>query len=245
MKKYSVNTTPLYLTVRNLLLEAIRTEEIGDDGRLPSEGMLCKQFGVSRATIRSALQALENEGVITKRHGSTTVVNTGGLQVKMRIDEFKGFFQLIQESGHRPSIAHKELIRIPHSPQIANLLGLEKDEEFYQLERLFLGDGKPVILASEFIPKSKLIKELTFEEIPESIFELADLYCTNTIAQTITEIRSTIATRDLKERMGLANNETMLKLEEIHYGRQGEPLIFSDILVRDKIIHFHAVRKRY
>lgn len=42
MKKYSVNNTPLYLNMKNILLEAIRNNEIGDNGKLPSEQALSK-----------------------------------------------------------------------------------------------------------------------------------------------------------------------------------------------------------
>ncbi|MBU8878194.1 GntR family transcriptional regulator [Bacillus sp. FJAT-29790] len=244
MKKYAVNNTPLYLTVKNTLLEAIKNKEIGDNGRLPSEQALSEKFGVSRATIRSALQSLETEGVINKRHGSSTVINTEGLQVKMRIDEFKGFFHLIKESGHQPSIAQKNLVTVSHDSRIANFLGIDYKEEVLLIQRLFTGDDIPVILASEYIPQRLLTQELKIDDIPESIFDLADMFCIDTIAHTITEIRSSMANPDQKKKLGMEKNETLIKLEETHYGKQGKPLIFSDILVRDKIIRFHSIRKR-
>lgn len=244
MKNFAVNNTPLYLRVKDVMLEAIRSGEIVVDGRLLSEEALTKQFNVSRATIRSALQLLEKDGIISKRHGSGTIVNTEGLQVKIRIDEFKGFFELIRESGHTPSIGKKELLEVQLEKKIFNALGLEHGDKGLVLQRLFCGDGKPLIYANEYIPYSILRERPTIEEVPESIFELADSYCTEPVSYTITEISSTIANKQLKQLMGLPGNETLIRLEEIHYSRFNQPLMYSDILVRDSIIRFHAVRIR-
>lgn len=244
MKKFAVNNAPLYLRVKDVLLEAIRSGEIVVDGRLLSEETLTKQFNVSRATIRSALQLLEKDGIISKRHGSGTIVNTEGLQVKIRIDEFKGFFELIRESGHTPSIGEKKLLEVQLEKKICDVLDLDNGSKGLLLQRLFWGDGKPLIYAKEYIPFSILRERPTIEEVPESIFELADSYCTDPVSYSITEISSTIADKKLKQLMELPGNETLIRLEEIHYSRVNQPLMYSDILVRDSIIRFHAVRIR-
>ena len=69
MKKFSISNTPLYLNVKKVLLEAIHSGKIGENGKLPSEEVLASQFDVSRATIRSTLQSLEKDGVVTRCHG--------------------------------------------------------------------------------------------------------------------------------------------------------------------------------
>ena len=71
-------SVPLHIKVKDALLQAILTGNIPPDGTLPSEDELARQFDVSRATVRTALSALEREGIITKQRGSRTRVNTGG-----------------------------------------------------------------------------------------------------------------------------------------------------------------------
>lgn len=66
------------------------------------------------------------------------MINTEGLQVKMCIDEFKGFFQLIQESGHQPSIGQKDLVTVSHDKRIADFLVVDKEEELLLIQRLFM-----------------------------------------------------------------------------------------------------------
>jgi GntR family transcriptional regulator len=63
----------VYLTLRN---ELIRGHYVGEDGRvasaLPAENDLAAEFKVSRVTIRRALAALEQEGLVVRRHGAGT-----------------------------------------------------------------------------------------------------------------------------------------------------------------------------
>ena len=67
------NPYPKYLQVRRILLERIEvTMRVGE--QLPTEHALCAEFSVSRETIRSALAALEQDGIIERTRGRGTFV---------------------------------------------------------------------------------------------------------------------------------------------------------------------------
>ena len=69
------NNKPLYLLVINKIKEDIEKGVIEYGSRLPSEFELSKQLGVSRATLREALMILDEENIITRKHGIGTFVN--------------------------------------------------------------------------------------------------------------------------------------------------------------------------
>lgn len=243
-KKFPVQNIPLYLKVKTILLEAIQTGKIGQNGKLPPEKVLSDQFKVSRATIRSTLQSLEKDGLITRRHGIGSFINNGGLQVKMRINEAKGFFQLIRDSGHTPSIDKTVLKPVIMDEKLCRLMDMTQNRNALLLERLFWGDGKPAIFVSEFIPTANLIQEPEPGEIPHSIFEFADYFLHDSIEYSISEIIPTRADAGLRKKMLLEPGETLLKLEELHYSKQDKPIVFSIVYVRDQLIRFRVVRKR-
>ena len=54
-------------TVRDALLESIRSGALVPGSRLPSERSLCEEFGVARTSVREAIQGLVSLGIITKR----------------------------------------------------------------------------------------------------------------------------------------------------------------------------------
>ena len=63
------NPMPLYLQLRDLLREDIASGTYPRGSRLPTEQELSARYGLGRATVRSALEQLEREGLIEKRHG--------------------------------------------------------------------------------------------------------------------------------------------------------------------------------
>lgn len=65
---------PLYIQLKNELLDNIRREVWPAGSQIPTEQALMAQYGVGRATIREAVTLLENEGYLRKRHGIGTFV---------------------------------------------------------------------------------------------------------------------------------------------------------------------------
>ncbi len=236
--------TPLYLRVKQALLKRIRAGDLAQNYRLPSEGELTQYFGVSRATIRSALQSLEDDGVIIKRHGIGTFVNEEGLQIRMRIDDPKGFLNLIRLSGRRPSSSKPVAYDSEVDQRTAKLLGLAKGQKCFRFEQLFLGDDEPAVHVAEIIPYTFINKKPDPENIPLSIFEFADQYCRSPIHYFITDIIPVKMPADIKTKMQLTKGEVMLKLEELHYSQDNRPLAVSNIHVRDKMIRFQVIRNR-
>lgn len=60
---------PLYEHVANLIRQDIVGGRVAHDMALPSEAVLSQAYGVSRSTVRDALQVLRHEGLVTVRHG--------------------------------------------------------------------------------------------------------------------------------------------------------------------------------
>jgi GntR family transcriptional regulator len=69
--------TPLYSQLKSILEEKIHRQEWKENDRLPSEGELCKQFKVSRITVRQALSELLKAGLIYRDRGRGTFITEG------------------------------------------------------------------------------------------------------------------------------------------------------------------------
>ncbi len=74
-KLHKESTVPLYRQLEEILKEAIRRGEFRPGDRLPTEMELCEIFGVSRITVRQALNELAREGFLYRQQGSGTFVN--------------------------------------------------------------------------------------------------------------------------------------------------------------------------
>ena len=67
-----VKKLDLKQTVKDMLLDHISQMDLSVETKLPREEELALMFGVSRITIRSVLDDLANEGIITRKHGKVT-----------------------------------------------------------------------------------------------------------------------------------------------------------------------------
>ena len=80
------------------LLQEMKIGKYAHCDRLPRETELAEHFGISRTRLRDTLALLEQEGVITRRHGVGTIINRHVLQVTNRMDmevEFLDMFHIL------------------------------------------------------------------------------------------------------------------------------------------------------
>ena len=69
--------TPLYYQLKSVLKAKIRSQELKEKERLPSEAQLCQEFNVSRITVRQALAELMKAGLIYRDRGKGTFITEG------------------------------------------------------------------------------------------------------------------------------------------------------------------------
>ncbi len=99
--------TPLFVQIKEALLHGLRSDMWSEDHPLPSERQLTVELGVSRATVRQAIQELESEGWLIRRQGRGTFSNMH--KVEQRLELLAGFSDNMRAQGLEPSsrvIAH-------------------------------------------------------------------------------------------------------------------------------------------
>ena len=74
MSKGKVQYRPLYLQVKDLIMESIAEGEYKSGELIPPEPQLARQFGASITTIRQALSILVSEGFLERKQGKGTFV---------------------------------------------------------------------------------------------------------------------------------------------------------------------------
>lgn len=236
--------TPLYLEVKHSITKAIENGLFPRGGKLPSENELSEMLNVSRATVRSALKQLESDGVIFTRRGYGSFVNYGtSVGMRMNIAHARGFFNLIMDSGHVPSIASASVEERVAPKEVARSLLLEENERVLQIRRLFLGDGEPAFYVCEYIPKRYLVKDIDVNQLPESIYGIARSYCKHRIAYSNTIIQVAASTEALADMMHIKNRPAVLELKEVHFSDGNVPIVYSDVYVNDELIHFQVRRR--
>src|SRR5438270_6576973 len=97
-----LDDTPLAERVRKALLDAILDKRFED--RLPPEDVLAEMLNVSRTTIRSALQTLEEHGVVNRKRAVGTTINTHIRRSALALQRLTGFDSLLRDKGYQVKI---------------------------------------------------------------------------------------------------------------------------------------------
>jgi len=141
---------PLHEQISSWLGDRIRGGDFQPDEQLPSENELCREFDVSRLTVRRALQTLEADGFIYRRQGLGSFVSDR--RVPQGLVRLTDFAQDMRRAGLEASSQILHRAQEPASVGVAEWLGIAPGTLVLRLDRLRLGDGEPIALDRTWLP---------------------------------------------------------------------------------------------
>jgi GntR family transcriptional regulator len=153
---------PLYYQVSSRLEEAIRAGEIPTGARLENEIAIASQLGLSRPTIRRAIQELVDKGLLVRRRGIGTQVVQG--QVTREV-ELTSLYEDLKSSHHEPGTNVLEREIRPASDAVAEALGITPGSDVLYLRRQRLTDGVSVAILENHLPID--FADITAEQLRE------------------------------------------------------------------------------
>ena len=152
--------------VRALLRELIANAQPGD--RLPSERELSVRWDAARMTVRNATDALIDEGLVVRRHGSGTYV------MPPPVVRFLGMTSFSQDMRDRGLVPSSRLLAFEVAAAdevVARRLGVPEDESVLRFTRLRLGSGEPMAIETVWI-RAALVPGLEPPDLGGSLYEL-------------------------------------------------------------------------
>lgn len=159
---------PLYDQLVDLLKEKIETE-LEPNTKLESERELSNRYGLSRTTVRLALQELEKMGYIYRRHGKGTYVSDLSKSAK-NITSAYSFTEQTKALGKTSKTVILEFETIEANKYFANKLQVLLGEPLYKMKRLRLADDEPMMLERTYLPVKK------FWNLTQALLETKPLY---------------------------------------------------------------------
>jgi GntR family transcriptional regulator len=189
-------------SVRGYLLEAMR-DELGPRGRLPSERQIAEQLGVSRPTVRRALDGMAAEGRVRRIHGSGTFVTEPPTR-----DLHQHTVQLL---------AAKEAVAgAGRSWQ----LGVSPAEALWHIRRLRLADDVPMSLESTYLVKS-LTPNLLDHPLDTSLHDLLAAHYDIVIVRAEQSVTATILDAPTAELLEVPPLSPALAIERVCLDQNG------------------------
>lgn len=166
---------PLYHQIQQRLLTRIRSGEFQPGDPLPSIERIAEQMGVSPMTVRQAVRALVDLGVIYSRQGKGTFLSSMKLERDFR--HVLSFTEETEARGAHASSTVLSFARQAPSAQTRELLRLSAQEEVFCLRRVRYGDSIPMGIECTSLPVSLCPALMeTFDPTTSLYQELAERY---------------------------------------------------------------------
>ncbi|MFT4028748.1 MAG: GntR family transcriptional regulator [Protaetiibacter sp.] len=142
---------PLYFQVTRRIEAAITSGELPPGSWIENEVSLSKRLGLSRPTVRRAIQELAEKGLIVRRRGVGTQVVQGPGVRRMALTSL---YEDLASDGRKPSTRLLGREVVPAPPDIAERLGIAPGDPVLHLRRLRLSNDKPVALMENYLSAS-------------------------------------------------------------------------------------------
>jgi GntR family phosphonate transport system transcriptional regulator len=153
--------TPIWTAIAGALRAEIAAGSYAPGAKLPTEAQLAQRFGVNRHTVRHALAALAEAGLVQSRRGAGVFVTS--VPTDYPLGRRVRFHQNVLATGRTPS---RRLLRSetrPASGAEAEALGLPQASPVHVIEGLSLADGLPLGLFRSVLPATR------FPDFPQAM----------------------------------------------------------------------------
>ena len=243
---------PLSRVIGDRLRTLLQEGTLKPGTQLPPEPEMAKALGVSRMTLRQALNILEREGTIVRRQGVGTFLTAQPL-LPNRLDLNLGVTENIKSMGLEPGVSDITVEIIWADEQLAGHLDLPEETQLLDLQRIRTANGKPVVVTRDLFPIEFLQQardKVTLEEFSDLIHREPSLYV---IFEThlglivdygVARIRPLAADAHLARQLGVAEDSALMYMEQIDYDSDGRPLLISYEYHVPDVYEFTIYRKR-
>jgi DNA-binding GntR family transcriptional regulator len=217
---------------------AENTWSAGD--RLPSEPTLAAELGVSRVTIRAALSRLESEGLVNRRHGSGTYVNSIRPLVRS-LHMNTGTAQLIGSAGRVPGTTSMSLRQFGADEEIAERLSLEPGAPVMELYRVRTSDDVPVAVTYDYFSAALLPEQPV--SLGPSLYSFLSTVCGVDVTFGIAMIEPEVAGEEIGGVLGVDPGALCMVIKQVDYDVSERPVSYSLERLLASAFTFQLVRQ--
>lgn len=215
----------LYSMVKDKILEMIKSGKYSVGQQLPTESELCKQYQISRTTVRLALQQLVLEGRIYRVQGKGTFVSKPKIHHSMTTLE-KSFAEQMLDQGLSPDTYILELQVIPATSELAKSLQIEEMDPINKLARVRSADNEPMLYEISYLPW-KLTPGLINEDCSGSLYKLLRSKFQLQVKRTVEFVEPILSDQSVSHYLNIPEGAPAFYLETITYNADGVPIEYS------------------
>lgn len=208
------STIPLYIQLMNIIIEKIEND-MKENDKLDSEREICKKYGLSRTTVREALDELEKNKYIYKVRGKGNFISPR--VVEQDLIKVSSFTEEMKKHGKKPASKLLNFEVIEANNKISKKLKIEENELVFKLSRIRIADDIPMIYEITYLPYERF-KGLTKEMIEKNpLYEIFRNFFNADITSAEEVIESVLINKLESVYLEMPQGQAGLKFERVAY----------------------------
>lgn len=239
---------PLYQQVKEHLIRRIREGEYAVHRKIPSERHLCEQFGVSRITVRQALDELIKQGYLYRYHGRGTFVAEPDPKFNQPLEEVIRFEELLRLQGSRGWTEIVSAGGAAADLPVANILDLPAGTRVFRLKLIGHSTDGPVVFYDSFFHPElerelrEIIDHLSGGKKPFSSIDLYREFSGERPSRVRQILEATGAEEWVADHLKVDRGTALMKVQSVFLTREGRPLEFRHAYYQGNKYLFHINR---
>lgn len=217
---------PLYQQMANEIKAQIASGELRQNEQLMTEMELSQEFGVSRITVRKALELLVEEDILSKRQGVGAFVT--GKKLVRSMNVMMGFTQTCEANGQKATSRLLFAGLNEARPADIKLLGVKEGDSVISLRRLRFCDNVPVMVEEVSLQRS--FAYLLGEDLTGSLHKMLAENGIK-VVKGVKTISISCATKEESSLLGMGEGTALLLQRDISYDENGQAVYRSKSVI--------------
>jgi GntR family transcriptional regulator len=217
--------------IEDWLADAIAAGRLAPGDRLPTEQDLAAWLGVSRMTLRHALAELAQRGLVTRTVGRAGGTFVAEPKLEQDLTILAGFSEQLRRHGLVAGARVLAATEIPASAAAAAALDIAVGDPVYEVRRLRLAAGQPILIEHSLFP-ARHCPGLLESRLDGSLYEMLEQKYGQRPHRAKEILEPVTAGVREAEALGVAEGAPLMLVERTAYAQSGTPLEYARDLFR-------------
>lgn len=230
------DTAPLYTKVEAALAAEISSSALPPGSQLPPEERLIERFGVSRTTVRKAVENLVARGLVEIRRGKGTFVAEP--KITQELTELTGFVEDMHALGRTPTARLVDQRIVTADAAVARQLALPPGTDVMRIRRVRLADGVAVSFDETYLPRELGEQIVAHDLEAEPIFSLLEERYDVPLVDAEYRLEAVAAPPEVAQALAIAPGSPVFLIERTSHTHAHRPIDFEKLYYRGDLIRF-------
>jgi GntR family transcriptional regulator len=223
------------------LARVINNTKTGD--RLPTEPILARQLGVSRATLREAMRTFETQGLIRRRQGVGTFVVRPPHVLESGLEVLESVETIALRIGLNVTPGMLEIVERSATDSEEKTIKLPAGSKVTQITRVIRADDRPVAYLVDILPIGIISADEIGKNFGGSVLDLLNHRATPPLANSHCEIAAFAASAEIAKALNIQRGDALLRFESLLFDLDRRIIDYSFSYFLPGYFRFHVLRE--